>query len=62
MLGDFNTALYKAGNYPVSVMKLVESMAAVGNAAAHNKPESTAADVGRLLRDVRDFLGRHPLP
>jgi len=55
-LNDFNQSLYKAKILNVTHMKHVESMAAVGNNAAHNKPELTDQDVERLLGDVRRFI------
>jgi hypothetical protein len=58
-LGDFNMALRKAGAYNVSVMKHVDSMIAVGNDAAHNKPGLTREAVARLLRDLPEFLGKY---
>lgn len=60
-INDFKDSLYKAKHITATVMKHVESMAAVGNEAAHNKDTLDAAAVGRLLRDVRDFLVRNPL-
>ena len=58
-LSNFKDELYKAKHFNTSVMKHVDSMAAVGNDAAHNTPSLTADDVARLLRDVRDFLAKH---
>jgi hypothetical protein len=49
-------ALYKANKFPLSVLKHIEAMAAVGNDAAHNKPELTSEAVTRMLRDVREFI------
>lgn len=60
-LNDFKDALYKAKHINMTQMKHVESMAAIGNNAAHNKPELTDDDVRRLIRDVRDFLAKHAL-
>jgi hypothetical protein len=59
-LNDYVTALYKAGKFTVSVLKHVEAMAAVGNDAAHNKTSLTPEAVERLLRDVREFIGKYP--
>lgn len=58
-VNDFNQELYKKNEYSVSVMKHIEAMAAIGNDAAHNKPELTRDAVDRLLRDVRAFLAQH---
>jgi len=61
-LGDFTLALYGQNHIDKVTMKYVDAMAAVGNLAAHNKPELKKEDVERLLRDVGDFLVRFPLP
>jgi hypothetical protein len=55
-INDFKAALYKANKFPLSVLKHIEAMAAVGNDAAHNKPELTSEAVTRMLRDVREFI------
>jgi hypothetical protein len=57
-LSDYNVTLYKSSKYNISVMKHVESMIAIGNNAAHNKLDLCSGDVERLLRDVKEFLGR----
>lgn len=60
-LNDYKDSLYKAKHLSVVTMKHLESLAAVGNDAAHNAPSLDRGDVGRMLRDVRDVLVRHPL-
>jgi hypothetical protein len=57
---DFYDALHRAGAITKIERKHVESMAAVGNEAAHNKAVSTP-DIERLLRDVRAFVALHPI-
>jgi hypothetical protein len=59
-LNDFKDALYKDKKLSLSVAKHIEAMAAVGNDAAHNKPELTKDAVTRMLRDVREFIGKYP--
>jgi hypothetical protein len=59
-LSDYNQELYKAKEYDVAVMKHVDAMIAVGNLAAHNKPEFDPTRVEPLLRDLREFLGKYP--
>jgi hypothetical protein len=59
-LSDFKDALYKDKKFSLSVLKHIEAMAAVGNDAAHNKPELTNEAVTRMLRDVREFIAKHP--
>ena len=61
VLNDYTQELYKAKQFNVSVLKHVEAMTAIGNSAAHNKPELNAPDVDRLLRDLGEFLARYPL-
>lgn len=59
-MADCKAALYKHNHINKIEQAQVEAMAAVGNEAAHNTPGLKKEDVGRLLRDVRDFLARHP--
>ncbi len=59
-INDYNTAIYNAKLYDKVVMKHVDAMTAVGNNAAHGV-KAEKDDIERLLRDVRDFLRRHPL-
>ena len=59
-LNNFKDALYKDKKFSLSVAKHIEAMAAVGNDAAHNKPELTKDAVTRMLRDVREFIGKYP--
>jgi hypothetical protein len=59
MLNDYNMALYPT-HYDKTAMKHVDSMAAVGNEAAHNL-KATKEDVERMLDDVRRFLALHPI-
>ncbi len=60
-LVNYTQELYRAKQFNVAVLKHVESMAAIGNDSAHNNPELTATAVGRLLRDLDEFLGKHSL-
>lgn len=60
-LNDYLQALYGGKHLDLIAMKHVESMAAVGNACAHNKGPS-APDVERLLRDTRSFMVEHGVP
>ena len=57
-LGDYNTALYKHNSYDKITYKHVDSIAVVGNDAAHNKPDLKPEDVRRLLDGVQSFLIR----
>lgn len=55
-IADYNMELYKAKIYDKVKMKYVESMAAIGNAAAHNSVEFDGKDVKRLKQDIISFL------
>ena len=55
-LNDFKNALYKKKHITAVVLKHIESMAAIGNEAAHNKESLSKDSVERLLRDIRDFI------
>jgi hypothetical protein len=57
-LADFNGELYKKGVYDKVAFKHVESLAAVGNEAAHASPDLKMDDVRRLLDGLQDFLTR----
>ncbi len=55
---DYNTNLYKDQVYDKIIFKNVDSMAAIGNDVAHNKPNVKKEDVERLLHDLNSFLQR----
>lgn len=57
-LADYNTSLYTAKVIDKLLMKSVDSMAAVGNDAAHNNASLTEADVVRMYSNLEDFLSR----
>lgn len=57
-INDYNQNLYAAKAYDKITFKNVDSMAAVGNAAAHNDPQLNKQGVGRFLRDLQGFLLR----
>ena len=58
-ISDYNQSLYKATVYDKITFKNVDSMAAIGNEAAHHKKGLEAADVERLHTNLLDFLQRH---
>ena len=60
-INDFNGNLYKAKHINLTQMKHFESLASIGNAAAHNDKKLAADEVERLLRDVRDVLVKSSL-
>jgi hypothetical protein len=55
-IADYNTELYKNKVYDKITLKHVESMAAVGNDAAHNNPTLDKLDVERFKRELVAFL------
>lgn len=57
-VADYNQNLYAAKVYDKITFKHVDSMAAVGNAAAHNDAQLDRQEVGRFLRDLPQFLSR----
>lgn len=57
-INDYNAALYKAQVYDKVTLKHVESMAAIGNEAAHATGAVSKTDIERLRRDVSEFLQR----
>ena len=57
-LNDLNTALYKADTYDKLEFKLIDSLAAIGNDCAHNKPGATEERVRHLLEQLIALLPR----
>jgi hypothetical protein len=58
-IADYNQALYKATAYDKITFKNVDTMATIGNEAAHNKDGLVAADIERLNSNLLDFLQRN---
>lgn len=62
-INSFKTALYADSHLDKLAMKQVEYLADAGNRCAHNvQPPLSKTDIERLIRDVTDFVARHPLP
>jgi hypothetical protein len=55
-LNDFNQSLYKVDHYNKIKMKQIDTLAAIGNEAAHNKPGLNATDIKKLLTDLPSIL------
>ena len=55
-LNDYNTELYKASVYDKITFKDVDGLAAIGNDAAHNSANLSAADVSRMREGVIRLL------
>jgi len=57
-IADYNQSLYKNNVYDKIVMKHVDAMSAVGNAAAHGTDDFNAADIKHLHANLIAFLAR----
>jgi len=57
-MADYNQNLYAEKVYDKITFKHVDTMAAIGNAAAHNDEQLDRQEVGRFLRDLPHFLSR----
>jgi hypothetical protein len=55
-ISDFNQALYKAEHYSKTRMKQIDTLASIGNNAAHNSPELTNEDVKFFSRELPPIL------
>jgi hypothetical protein len=57
-INDYNQALYTKRVYDKVTFKQVDTMAAVGNDAAHNNSDLTKPSVEHFRRDLTEFLQR----
>jgi hypothetical protein len=57
-LADLNAALYKANTYDKLDFKLIDSIAAIGNDCAHNKPGATEDRVRHFIEQLVALLPR----
>ena len=57
-IADYNSQLYKEKIYDKITLKQVESIAAIGNEAAHNKGTLEKGDVVRFQSELNSFLSR----
>jgi hypothetical protein len=57
-LNDLNSALYKKDVYDKLEFKLIDSLSAIGNDCAHNKPTVTKERVAHLLEQLIALLPR----
>lgn len=55
-INDFNQSLYKEKHYSKIVMKHVDTLAAIGNAAAHNTDEFNSSDAEKLINDLPSLI------
>jgi hypothetical protein len=58
-IADYNSELYRAKIYDKITMKLIESMAAIGNDAAHNKNGLDKSDIERLKHELTAFMQKY---
>lgn len=55
-INDFNQALYGIQHYSKTKMKHIETLATIGNDAAHNKPNLDSSDVKKLILDLPEII------
>ena len=55
-INDYNQALYGIQHYSKIKMKQIDTLAAIGNDAAHNKPEMDSSDIKKLLTDLPETI------
>lgn len=55
-INDYNTKLYGAKIYDQITMSSIQTMATIGNKAAHNEPDLDKNEVARFKRDLVEFL------
>jgi hypothetical protein len=55
-INDFNQALYGIQYHSKIKMKQADTLAAIGNDAAHNNPEMDSSDVKTLLTDLPEII------
>lgn len=55
-INDYNIALYKAEHYIKTRMKEIDTLASIGNDAAHNKEDLTKEDVKKLISEIPGIL------
>ena len=55
-INDFNQALYGIQHYSKIKMKQIDTLAAIGNDAAHNNPDLDSADVRKMLADLPEVI------
>ena len=55
-INDFNQALYGFQHYSKIKMKQIDTLASIGNAAAHNNPPPDPAEVKKMLLDLPEVI------
>ena len=55
-INDFNQALYGIQHYSKIKMKQIDTLASIGNDAAHNNPEMESSDIKKLLVDLPEII------
>jgi hypothetical protein len=55
-INDFNQALYGIQHYSKIKMKQIDTLAAIGNDAAHNSPDLDSTDVKKMLVDLPEVI------
>lgn len=55
-INDFNQALYGIQHCSKVKMKQIDTLAAIGNKAAHNEPDLDSTDIKKLLTDLPEIM------
>lgn len=55
-INDFNQSLYAVQHYNKIKMKQIDTLAAIGNDAAHNNPDIEPGDIEKLLADLPQLI------
>ena len=55
-INDYNQALYGMQHYSKIKMKQIDTLAAIGNDAAHNKPGIDTSDIKKMLTDLPEII------
>ena len=55
-INDYNQALYRAEHYSKVKLKHIDSLAAIGNDAAHNNQDLDVADIKRLINEIPNVI------
>lgn len=55
-INDYNLALYGIEHYSKIKMKQIDSLASIGNDAAHNKPNLSSEDIKKLIYTLPEII------
>lgn len=55
-INDFNQSLYKIEHYSKIKMKQIDTLASIGNDAAHNNPNINSSYIQKLIKDLPEIM------